>query len=81
MGCSKGAMPQQKRQKSFAALCRHLSEKQAENNNQDRCNKQEQAQAVDAMHVFHPLRARLIWVGLAQVQVLGDLAKNIHRNS
>jgi hypothetical protein len=33
------------------------------------------------MHVFHPLRARLIWVGLAQVQVLGDLAKNIHRNS
>jgi hypothetical protein len=44
-------------------------------------NKQQQAQPVNAMHVFHPLRTRLVWVRLAQVQVFGYLAKNVHKKT
>lgn len=51
------------------------------NYNKQGKQEQENTQPVDAMHVFHPLRSRLVRIGLAQVQVFGYLAQYIHKKT
>ena len=55
-----------------------LSHQQLDDHDDQCCNKQQQAQTVNAMHVFDPLRVGPVRVGFAQVKVFGQLFQHSH---
>lgn len=56
-------------------------ENKPDQHNDQRCQEQQDRQAVDAMHVFHPLRIRRIGVPLFEVEVLCYLPPEAHNNN
>ena len=54
---------------------------QPHDNDDNGNQEQEQTKPVDAMHIFHPLGAGLVGIGLAQVKVFCNLAKYIHKKT
>ena len=55
-----------------------LEHYQLKKNNYQRNQEEEYRDAVDAVHVFHPLRMRCIWIPFFNEKVFGYLSENSH---
>jgi hypothetical protein len=66
------------REKSLNSSQLPPEKKYSDQNQHDAGQKQENGNAVNSMHVFHPLAAGRIGIRLLDIKVFGDLAKNSH---
>jgi hypothetical protein len=61
-------------------FCRLLPEKQLKGKDDECKNEQEDADPVDAMHVFHEKGFGTVGVRFPEIKVLGYLLEDSHRN-
>ena len=55
-----------------------MPEHQPVDHNNDRDQKHENGNAIDPMHILHPLRMRCVRITLLDVEILPDLSPNSH---
>ena len=61
--------------------CSMLANEQLYDDNDQRHQEHQDGNAVDAVHVLHPLCARRMGISFFDIEVFGNLSQNTHENA